>query len=142
MVTIKVLGRYVPKKWRAFIIGTELTANLAHAGYTPFVDKYIKQNRGAAWYDEALHAEVRMTAVPGSEGTSWHQDGDTSPGANMDCALILWSNKWPTEFRIENEIVVAKPFEIVYFRNLSGTHRRSPVAEGRRWSFRQRVNVV
>lgn len=137
----RVIGRYVPPRWRASVIGIDLTGMTEDLGFIPFVDPVIKQNRGAAWYSEKLHAEVRMTAVPGSEGTSWHQDGDTSPGANMDMGIILWSNRWPTQFILENKIYQAKPFDLIIARNLKGRHRRPPEAEGRRWSFRQRVTI-
>ena len=139
MTPYKVLGRYVPPKWRAWQIGKDLTKLTASLGYVPLVDKHIKQNKGAAWYDESLHAEVRKTAVPFSEGTDWHQDGDTSSGANMDHVLVLWSNKSPTEFRVGDNVYVPDRFQVVAAKNLACVHRRAPEVEGRRWSFRQRM---
>lgn len=135
------LGTFKPSKWRASIIGKELTEFTRQRGLRPFLNDEIQRNERAIWKDWALHAEVRRTAVIGSEGTSFHQDGDTST-SNMDCALVLWSNKWPTQFRGNDGVVYqCKPFEVVIARNLACTHRRPPEADGKRWSFRQRVAV-
>lgn len=137
----KVLGVYKPPVWKAWKIGRDLTKFTYSLGLEPLRDKNHKRNYGAAWNNNTLHAEVRKTAVEGSEGTQWHQDGDTSPGANMDCGLVLWSNRMPTQFRHEDKIYQPKPYEVVLVSNLACQHRRPPEAVGRRWSFRQRVNV-
>lgn len=139
MQPFKVIARYKPTVMRASVIGADLTGITEDLGYAPLDVGHHRQNRRAIWYSEALHAEVRRTAVSGSEGTSWHQDGDTSPGANMDCGLVLWSNKYPTEFRVGDEIYSPKEYEVVYVRNLDCLHRRNPSVDGKRWSFRQRV---
>lgn len=138
----KVLGIYRPKKGRkAWFIGRALTRRTALAGLSPLVDTNIKQNKGAAWYSEKLHSEVRKTAVLGSEGTSWHQDGDTSPGANMNHRLVVWASSNPTQFKFGDKIYQPKPYEIVMIDNLGCYHRRPPGVNGFRLSFRQRVTI-
>lgn len=136
-----VLGVYKPTKWRAWKIGKELTALTESRGLIPLPGLGGKNNAKAAWNSDILHAEVRLSAVANSEGTSWHQDGDTTPGANMDHALVLWSNRTPTEFKVGDKIFQPKPFEVVVARNLACSHRRPNNAPSRRWSFRQRVIV-
>ena len=134
-------GRYASK------IGVDLCTFTESLGLVPFKNDEIQRNEKAAWSDYKLHAEVRMTAKPGSEGTSWHQDGDTSTN-NMDCALVLWTNRDPTQFKFKGitiiggkEIYTPEPFQIVIARNLAAYHRRPPNVSGRRWLFRQRVEV-
>jgi len=137
-----VLGTYIPKKGRkCWFIGKALTRRTALMGMKPLVDPYIKQNAGAAWYSPELHAECRKTAVLGSEGTQWHQDGDTSPGANMAHALVLWASANPTEIKVGNIVYQPKPYEIIVINNHEVRHRRPPHVEGFRLSFRQRVQL-
>lgn len=141
-VPYEVIGIYKPKAHRkAWFIGRALTRRTAAYGLLPHDDDCIKQNKGAAWYSKELHAEVRRTAVLGSEGTSWHQDGDTSPGANMNHILVLWANRDPTELKYNAQIYQPKPYEIVLVRNLDCKHRRPPHVSGLRTSFRQRIKV-
>lgn len=146
-VTILSLGYYKwPKKGRyAHKIGKDLVEITKTLGFTPFNNNQIKKNTGAAWFSKSQHAEVRMIAVPGSEGTQWHQDGDTTlPKDQMDFGLIVWASKDPTEVKSlnGNHVVTAKPFEILYISNFDWYHRRPPKANGKRWHFRQRVNKI
>ena len=102
-------------------------------------NKEIQRNAKPIWSSHKDHAEVRRTAVRGSQGTQWHQDGDTTT-EDMDFGLVLWSQHNCTEFKFsDGTIIQAKPFEIIYIDNLSCYHRRPPEVEGKRWSFRQRV---
>lgn len=59
----------------------------------------------------------------------------------MNHAEVLWANKTPTEFQYQGKIYQPKPFEVVLVKNLSCYHRRPKDAPGRRWIFRQRVEV-
>ena len=140
---IKILTTYHPKgiesEWRAWKIGRDLTRITADLGFTPFPNFSIKQNKKAAWYREELHAEVRKTAKAGSEGTSWHVDGDTSPNAPYDCGIVLWANTHPTIVKTNGVYFEAEPFTVIWINNLSVLHRRPPDAPEKRWSFRQRV---
>lgn len=140
----RILGRYKwPKKGRyCSIMGRDLTAITKELGLIPFDNDDIQRNANPAWSDYDLHAEVRMTAVSGSEGEDWHQDGDTSTD-NMDCALVLWTNRDPTLFRFKDSDIIYQPdpFEIVIARNLGALHKRPPQAAGKRFLFRQRVEV-
>jgi hypothetical protein len=136
-----VLGTYEPKRWRAHLIGEHLTAFTASLGLVPLDDSMIQRNARPIWQDDDLHAEVRRSAVRDSQGTSWHQDGDTST-KDLDFALVLWSERDCTEFRAKSgKVYIPQPFDIVIARNLGCLHRRNPLTEGKRWSFRQRVEL-
>jgi hypothetical protein len=140
----KVLGTYRWPKGKRYarFIGRDLIRFTKKLGYKPFPEDNIKRNLGAAWSNYKYHAEVRMTAVPESEGTEWHQDGDTTVPDNMDFGLIVWANKNPTEFQTKDgKIWQPEPFEVVYIGNLDCYHRRPPGLSGRRWHFRQRVKI-
>ncbi len=136
----KILGIYKPygKLYRE--IGKDLTDITKSLGYIPFKNDEIKRNNKAIWSDYHLHAEVRRKAVIGSEGTEWHQDGDTST-KNMNCGMILWADRDGTEFKVEDKVFQCLPYQIVYFNNLDCYHRRPPHVEGKRISFRQRVEI-
>lgn len=127
-------GRYASK------IGLALTDITRDMGLVPLINDEIQRNPKAAWFDYDLHAEVRMTAVKGSEGVGWHQDGDTST-SDMDFSLVLWASRDHTQFKFPDSVQVyqPKPFELVIAKNLDAYHRRPPQVEGRRWQFRQRV---
>ena len=137
--------RWGPKGRYATNIGESLTAITRELGYVPFANDEIKRNEKAAWFDYNQHAEVRMTAELHSEGTGWHQDGDTST-KDMNCALVLWANRDPTQFKfrgISPEIIwQPEPFEIVIANNLYAYHRRPPGVSGKRFIFRHRVTIA
>lgn len=123
-------------------IGESLTAITAGLGLVPHVDPAhgpIKLKR--AWYSEELHAEVRSKTSNATSAEGWHYDGDTTPGANPDCCLVLWSNKAPTEIMYKGRIYRPEPYELVIFKNRSVTHRRPLNAPKERWVFRQRVAI-
>ena len=141
MKPYKILGKYKWSKRYCSIIGKELTEFTKTLGFVPLGSIGGKNNVKAAWSDDELHAEVRMTAVPGSEGTGWHQDGDTTLGASMDHGLIVWANTHPTQFRVWDDIWQPEPFEVVLFKNLDGMHRRPPDTPAKRFMFRQRVEI-
>lgn len=126
-------GRFASKIGKAL---TDITRDL---GLVPLPNDEIKRNPGAAWFSYPLHAEVRMTAVPGSEAEGWHQDGDTST-SQMDFGMVLWASKTHTLLKdASGKIWQPKPFEIVYINNLDVYHKRPDHIEGRRFQFRQRV---
>lgn len=135
-----VLGTYKPTKWRAWRIGREICQITADASLVPHHSPpMLRILEKSSWKDYHLHANVVRFAHPEYEGSSWHQDGDHAPGADMDCRLVLWTNRNPTEIRYNNEIFVPKPWEIILFSNLQCFHRRPPGVSGKRWLFRQRV---
>jgi len=139
-----VLCNYYPAKpFRAWKVGRDLTKITAELGLIPFPRIGGKTNDGAAWNKPDLHAEVRLTSHGDAEGASWHQDGDNTPGADMNSALVLWADRLPTEFQSINngQIYQPRPFELVIVRNRGCLHRRPPKAEGFRMSFRQRVVI-
>ncbi len=142
----KLIGYYEPARnadWKSWLIGKKLTGMTAALGLKPHKDPVHGPQDWVPWVDEALHAEVRIWTVANKQGAQWHQDGDTTPGAFMDCALVLWADWKPTEFLFNGAIFQPKPYELIIARNLACTHRRPPElrADSQRWVFRQRVKV-
>lgn len=133
--------RFVPRRWRAWYIGRRLTDLTEKRGLIPLDDPAHGPQTFRAWCDEDLHAECGWVTYKGNQGEDWHQDGDLKPGSRMDNAMVLWSNRTPTEFRYKNKIYQPKPFEVILVRNLACHHRRPANAPKRRWIFRQRVEV-
>lgn len=137
-----VLGTYHPPKWDPKRIGKDLTDLTRHYKLKPHVDPAHGAQAWAPWVDLSLHAEVKRRTTKAKAGEDWHQDGDTTPGAKMDCAIVLWSSNTPTEFKTESgEIYAPEPRQVVIFRNLGCHHRRPLNAPRVRWTFRQRVAV-
>lgn len=134
-----VLGVYHPSRWRAWLIGRDLTTFTREAGLMPLRGRAWKLARGS-WADPMLHAEVRRRGVPGSQATGWHQDGDMDD-VEMNHAIVTWANVAPTEFKVGGTVYQPKPFEVVLASNLACYHRRPPDAPPRRWLFRQRVEM-
>ena len=144
MIPYKVLETYHPRRWRASVIGPELCAITARKGFVPLVcPPMLAKNQRASWHDDKWHASVVRFAHPEYEGSGWHQDGDNTPGSNMQCQLILWASHTPTEIRhkydSEGTVWIPEPFEVVVFDNWLCFHRRPPELSGKRWLFRQRV---
>ena len=133
--------RYLPKAWRAWRIGRDLTRLTRGLGLIPLDDPAHGPQTFRAWCDEKLHAEVGWVTYKKGQGEDWHQDGDLSPGSKMDNAMVLWANRTPTEFRFNGKIYQPKPFEVILVRNLGCHHRRPANAPKKRWMFRQRVEV-
>jgi len=135
-----VLAYYRPAKRRCRLIGNDLVALTKKAGLIPFKNNEIKRNPKAGWFNHPLHAEVRMTAVAGSEAEDWHKDGDTSTN-DMDFAMVVWANKTPTQILYKGKIYQPKRYEVVLFKNLSASHRRPTDCPNKRVMFRQRVEI-
>ncbi len=133
--------RYLPQRWRAWIIGRDLTRLTAAEGLAPHNDPAHGPQTFRAWCSVPLHAEVGWVTYRGGQGEDWHQDGDTTDDSCMDNAMVLWANRTPTEFRYRSQIYQPKPFQVILWRNLAGEHRRPSDAPRRRWSFRQRVEI-
>lgn len=138
------LGWYQPKAdvWHAQSVGRDLTAFTRSMGLIPLRGPAHNLDHAATWYDPALHAAVRRRTPDHGQGEDWHQDGDTTPGAKMDQAIVLWCSNTPTLLRDKDGTVwQPEPAEIVLFRNLAVYHRRPSNAKFKRWVFRQRVEV-
>lgn|SRR5678815_295918 len=137
------LAKYIPPEWDSKRVGLYLTSLTADLGLIPHKDPAHGPIhwKGGSWFSEPLHAEVRRRTSFKKEAESWHQDGDTTPGAKMDCALALWASNTPTEFRWNGTIWRPGRWELVLVRNLLVKHRRPPLAPLVRWVFRQRVEV-
>lgn len=144
-----VLGTYKPTLWKAFRVGRDICGITKAAGLIPHIDPAHGPLHGAAWFNEALHAECRRRTFKTKQAEGWHYDGDTTPGSKPNCCLVLWSSTQPTWIKWQNlnhhfeapEYFVPKPFEVILFRNMSCLHRRPPNCVKNRWTFRQRVAV-
>lgn len=135
-----VLAIFKPSRWRASIIGPELCAITRELGLAPHHSpQMLKILERCSWKDYGQHASVVRFAVPEYEGSEWHQDGDHAPGADMDCSIVVWASRDPTQIRYDGVIYQPEPYELVIFDNLRCYHRRPPDVSGRRWLFRQRV---
>ena len=147
-----VLGTYKPKVLdKAWKVGEFLTSFTAKWGLIPLNDPKHPAQSWAPWSSRSLHAEVKKTAagiVP-AKANCWHYDGDTTPGARTEHALVLWSSTTPTlirfadgySFGTANKIYQPKPWEIVILHNLHCSHRRPDDAPFNRFIFRQRCEV-
>lgn len=141
MIPYIILGIYVPKRWKTFVIGRSITKITSDYGLKPLKDPIHGPQTWVPWYDLDLHAEVKKRTPRNPKGEDWHQDGDLDLGSKMDHALVLWSNIDPTQIEYKGTIYQPRPYEIVLFRNLAGKHRRPPTAPRNRFIFRQRVEV-
>jgi hypothetical protein len=154
MKPYKVLGVYHPKTypadrwnshagWRAWAVGEDLTALTASLGLVPHIDPEHGAQTWPAWYNLKLHAEVKRQTPEHPGGEDWHYDGDTTHGANPDCAIVLWASVCPTDIRLHtsNKIWRPEPFEVIVFNNRHCSHRRPPEAPKNRFLFRQRVQI-
>ena len=143
-----VLGVYKPTLWKAYRVGRDICALTRKAGLIPHVDPAHGPLHGAAWFNEALHAECRKRTFKTKQAEGWHFDGDTTPGSKPSCCLVLWSScsptmiKWQEGEKEDQTVYVAKPFEVVLFRNDFCLHRRPPGCPRNRWTFRQRCAPV
>lgn len=154
------LGKYMPSRWRASIVGRELTDLTAKLGLLPHYDPMHGplELTGRNWVSKVLHAEVRRRTFKTNQAESFHYDGDLQEGSRPDCAIVLWASNNPTEIKwrqcqcgacgdtrqpksIHEEIYSPRPYEIVIFRNLACLHRRPANVPRIRWVFRQRVSL-
>ena len=162
-----VLGTYKPSRWRASIVGRDLTDLTHELGLVPHYDPFHGplKLRGRNWSNDMLHAEVRCRTFSATQAEGWHFDGDLEPKSRPDCAIVTWASNTPTEIKWklcncgcgrpgaghmlgrllsrdeQEEIYRAKPYEVVIFRNLNCLHRRPANAPRLRWLFRQRVEL-
>ena len=135
---------HLPTPLRCWKVGEELTKFTKWFGLKPLHDPLHPAQDWAPWSHKTLHAEVKRRTPKNPGGSAWHYDGDTTPGSKVDCAIVLWSEHTPTEFRRNgsDKVYTPQPFEVVIFHNRHCTHRRPPGLEGkRRFIFRQRVEI-
>ncbi len=140
MKPYKVIGIYKPIRWKAWIVGRDLTDMTATMGLVPIDDPKHRHQFKAPWCSRELVAYVRRRTVGNPRAEGWHQDGDLVPGSLMDDSLVLWATNTPTELKTtDGKIWRPEPYEVIIFRNLSCSHRRPPDCPKVRWLFRQRV---
>jgi hypothetical protein len=151
------LGIYRPTRWRASVVGRELTDLTASLGLVPHFDPVHGplELKGRNWASKLLHAEVRRRTFATKQAEGWHFDGDTTPGSRPDCAIVLWCSNSPTEIKWQKPVLddgdlgyaesvkvwQPKPYEVVIFHNLHVLHRRPAGASRVRYVFRQRVQI-
>lgn len=136
-----VLTTYRPEIWNPRKVGLDLCAITRGNDLKPHPDPIHGPLTTVPWYSDRLHAEVRRRTFKTKQAEGWHYDGDTTPGANPNCAMVLWASNTPTEILYKGEIYVPKPYDVVLFKNLSVQHRRPLDCPRVRWVFRQRVAV-
>lgn len=137
-----VIGEYKPTSTKAWRVGRDLVKITRAFGLVPHVSPpMLKILEKCSWKDQEKHASVVRYARPEYEGSGWHQDGDHAPGADMNCFLVVWADRDPTEIRYVNQARVFRPepYQLVLFHNLTAYHRRPPGVSGKRMMFRQRV---
>lgn len=143
-----VLSMYKPSKWRASIVGRELTDLTDSLGLVPHYDPLHGplELTGRNWCSKLLHAEVRRRTFSTNQAEGWHYDADLNPDGNPDCSLVTWAsnNSTQVKWRIgaDTTIYQPRPYEVVIFKNLECLHRRPPNSPRVRWLFRQRVKTV
>lgn len=137
----KSLGIYKPPKWRAWMVGRDITAITKKAGLVPLPMGEHRLHKGS-WKSRSKHADVMRRRPPyDTADTQWHQDGDTT-GAKMDCSLVVWSTNNPTQIKLDDgTIVQPQPYEVIVLNNTACYHRRPPWTPKIRWFFRQRVET-
>jgi hypothetical protein len=152
----KVLCTYHPSKWRASLVGRDLTAITRELGLLPHKDDSHGPLHltGRNWVDYALHAEVRRRTFSTAQAEGWHWDSDLDPNGNPDCVIVTWASNngtqikwkdWPLDDMANPEasrIWQPRPYELVAFRNLSCLHRRPPGCPRVRWLMRQRCDIA
>lgn len=145
MIPYKVIGVFMPDMgdpyWKAWRVGRHLVALGVKKGLVPHVDPAHGPLTTVPWYNEALHAEVRKRSFKTKMAEGWHYDGDTTPGAKPECAIVVWASTMPTEIKWQGLVYQPEPWEVVVFKNMSVTHRRPAGVPKKRWVFRQRVRV-
>jgi len=147
-----VLGIYHPpwpqEQWKAWKIGRGLCQITSGHDLVPHVDPAHGPEPGASWSNVELHAQVRRFTMASGMGDDWHQDGDTTPGSKMDCAMVLWTSGPHVQLKfamdktdpiLKNVVYQPNPYEVVLISNLLAYHRRPPGCPRERWVFRQRV---
>ena len=144
-----VIGHYKPSKWRASVVGRDLTDLTCELGLEPHIDLSHGPLplKGRNWVSTVLHAEVRRRTFNTTQAEGWHWDGDLDSNSKPDCAIVTWASNHPTEIKWRNTpedkefdlIFAARPYEICIFRNLACLHRRPPNCPRVRWLFRQRI---
>jgi hypothetical protein len=150
------LGIYKPSRWRASVVGRELTDLTAELGLIPHIDRHHGPLKltGRNWSSELLHAEVRRRTFRTNQAESWHFDADLEPKGDPNCIIVLWCSNTPTEIKWQesscgvNEIgkdsrriYQPKAYEVVAFHNKHCLHRRPANVPRVRWVYRQRTNL-
>lgn len=131
--------RYDPPKWRAWMVGRDLTELTKAHGLVPLDDPNHRHQTKAAWCNEDLFAYVRRRTVKNPKAASWHQDGDLDGGI-LNSGIVLWTSNTPTHVRDLDGTRIHLPNRaVVLVHNHLCFHRRPPNAPRVRWMFRQRV---
>jgi hypothetical protein len=155
VIPYKVLCTYKPSRWRASVVGRELTAITQEFGLQPHIDKSHGPLHltGRNWVSFPLHAEVRRRTFRTNQAESFHYDADLDPNGDPNCAIVLWASNSPTEIKWKNwpaedacnpaasKIWRPDPYQVVIFNNMHCLHRRPQGVPRIRWIFRQRCSA-
>lgn len=138
MKPYEVIGTYVPPRWNVRLVAHSLEKLVESAGLIPLPMGNYRLHKGP-YQNTNKHSDL-MRRIPkkSQEDLDWHQDGDTS-NTNMDCSLVLWATRVPTEFLYHGKVYQPRAHEVVVANNLNCRHRRPPNAPRIRWLYRQRV---
>jgi len=90
---------------------------LANPPFTiPYHHRYIHDTSGVEYRSPKRNEGI---AVSTGISADWHQDGSLESGA-----VILWSNRYPTEFKLsDGSIFIPRDREFVLFNNKTVHHR-------------------
>jgi hypothetical protein len=101
VIPYRVLTTYKPSRWRASIVGRDLTAITAEWGLLPHLDKSHGPLHltGRNWVSYPLHAEVRRRTFNTNQAEGWHTDGDLDPNSRPDCVIVTWASNSPTQIK-------------------------------------------
>ena len=131
--------RYDPPRWRAWLIGRDLTRLTKSLGLIPLKDPNHRHQTKAAWCSKLLCAYVRRRTVNNPKAAGWHQDGDLDQGI-LDSSIVTWTSNTPTEIKgFDGTMYKIPNRSVVLIRNNDCIHRRPPNAPRVRYLFRQRV---
>jgi hypothetical protein len=133
-----VIGHYIPERWSIKLVTRKLEKISREAGFTPLPIGKHRLHKGPYQNNQKHSDLMRRQPKNDTADMSWHQDGDMS-GAEMDCSLVLWTTRVPTEFLFRNKVYQPEKYEVVVANNLACKHRRPENAPRVRWFFRQRV---
>jgi len=140
-----VLGYYSPRydsDWDAKRMGKLFTDETYSIGFMPHYDPKHGPLETVDWFSKALHAEMRTYTFDTKKAEDWHQDGDTTQGADMNCGIVTWASSSPTEIQYKGKIYQSEPRQLVWFDNKLVQHRRPMGCKPYRWLFRQRVTII
>jgi hypothetical protein len=117
---VRILGRYEPVGLPAAFVQEVLQAE-------------IRTRLPPCCARERISVRVPQGIPPHPDNLEWHQDGGGAAGTTHH--MVVWASEQPTEIRrADGSIVVADPFDLVWFDNTIVQHRQPrETDETQRW---------